>query len=219
MRKAFSRYPVALSVLFISLLTVSVVGLSAYFIDESTLKAWLNYFQLQSVTGVLLLAIIMILLLSIGMPRQLSAFSAGYCFGTVEGALLATGCATVACWITLTLARRFFSDVFSQKYPEKLNKISAFFATQTFIKAVIIRILPVGSNFLTNVLAGIAKSPVKPYVLGSGLGFIPQMMIFSMTGSGVKLAAYQQISSSVILLCVAALLGGYIYRKSNLSAL
>jgi len=63
-------------------------------------------------------------------------------------------------------------------YPQPLAKVSLFFSHDTFLKALIIRLLPAGSNFLTNVLAGTARSPFKPYVLGTAIGFLPQMTIF-----------------------------------------
>lgn len=210
-----------LAILAISLITASALLLSAYYIDEHKLKIWLDAITSGSSNRltIAVLALVFTSLLTIGLPRQLAAFSAGYCFGTIEGLIFATCCATVACWLTLTLAKHFFADTFSRNYPDKLEKVHHFFAKQTFIKAVIIRFLPFGSNFLTNVLAGIAKSPVKPYVLGSGLGFIPQMYIFALAGSGVKLAAYQQIYVSVALLAVALLLGAILYRSSKFSSL
>ena len=88
-----------------------------------------------------------------------------------------------------------------------------FFATHTFSKALVIRLLPAGSNFLTNILAGLANIKTTAYVAGTCLGFIPQMLIFSLLGAGVKVGEQQQILLSVVLLVVALLFGYLLYRK------
>jgi uncharacterized membrane protein YdjX (TVP38/TMEM64 family) len=166
--------------------------------------------------GVLWLTLILSLLLSVGLPRQVAAFSLGYLYGIGWGVLLATLTATIACIITLQFSRYFFSSIVRKSYPKQLYAVVKFFATETFTKALIIRLLPAGSNFLTNVLAGLAKVNKTPYVLGSCLGFIPQMFIFSMLGSGIQLAERQQIFISLALLLIATLLSIYLYKKSQL---
>ena len=60
-------------------------------------------------------------------------------------------------------------------------------------------------------LAGMARVSVKPYLLGSFLGFIPQMIIFAMAGNGVRLESNQQILISGMLFFVAILLSTSLY--------
>jgi uncharacterized membrane protein YdjX (TVP38/TMEM64 family) len=129
--------------------------------------------------------------------------------------VLATLSAVLGCILTLIIARRLLANIIARHYPQPLAKVSLFFSYNTFLKALIIRLLPAGSNFLTNVLAGTARSPVKPYVLGSALGFIPQMSIFALMGAGLQVDGQQQLIISLILLVIALLLGAYLYRKSQ----
>ena len=178
------------------------------------IQNYLNTIIPNTLFGALLFVLILTPAMAVGLPRQIAALSAGFLFGASLGIVLATISAVLGCLVTLILARKFFANIIERNYPQQLAKVSHFFSHNTFLKALIIRLLPAGSNFLTNVLAGTACSPVKPYILGSALGFIPQMTIFSLMGAGLQVNGQQQLIISVILLVIALLLGGYLYRKT-----
>jgi uncharacterized membrane protein YdjX (TVP38/TMEM64 family) len=184
-------------------------------LKNNNLQPLLDEFIPQGYLGTFMVLVVLSLLTSIGLPRQVAAFSCGYIFGTFFGTLLATLAATLGCMLTLFMARVLFRKKVLNAYPEKLNQVSLFFSTDTFSKAFIIRLLPAGSNFLTNVLAGIAKVNPQHYVAGTCLGFIPQMAIFSLLGAGVKVAEGQQILLSLILFIVALTLGYLLYKKEK----
>ncbi|ARD44087.1 VTT domain-containing protein [Colwellia sp. PAMC 21821] len=179
------------------------------------IQNYLNTIIPNTLFGALLFVLILTPAMAVGLPRQIAALSAGFLFGASLGMVLATISAVLGCLVTLILARKFFANIIERNYPQQLAKVSHFFSHNTFLKALIIRLLPAGSNFLTNVLAGTARSPVKPYILGSALGFIPQMTIFSLMGAGLQVNGQQQLIISVILLVIALLLGGYLYRKTH----
>ena len=179
------------------------------------IQNYLNTIIPNTLLGALLFVLILTPAMAVGLPRQIAALSAGFLFGASLGIVLATISAVLGCLVTLILARKFFANIIERNYPQQLAKVSHFFSHNTFLKALIIRLLPAGSNFLTNVLAGTARSPVKPYILGSALGFIPQMTIFSLMGAGLQVNGQQQLIISVILLVIALLLGGYLYRKTH----
>lgn len=210
-KKAAVKLAVLVSVVSILL---AVIILTALFGNYSeNIQQYLNDLIPNTTLGALTFVLILTLAVAIGLPRQIAALSAGYLFGISYGILLATLSAILGCTLTLIVARKLFSNVISKHYPEQLIKVSDFFASNTFLKALIIRLIPAGSNFLTNVLAGTAKSPVKPYILGSAIGFIPQMSVFSLMGAGLKINSQQQVIVSVILLAIAMILSGYLYRK------
>jgi len=138
----------------------------------------------------------MFLLLSvstaIGLPRQIAAFSAGYFFTFAIGVTLATLATTMGCLITYLASQHGLYQIAEKKFPAKVKSIQTFLSEATFVKALVIRILPLGSNFLTNIVAGATKTPLIPYVSGSFIGFIPQMVLFALIGSGVSISAAQQ---------------------------
>ncbi|MFT5295133.1 MAG: putative membrane protein YdjX (TVP38/TMEM64 family) [Colwellia sp.] len=205
------------------LILTSFIGVALFFgvffsldvLKNANLQPLLDQYIPQGYLGYVAALTLLAILTSIGLPRQVAAFSCGYIFGITYGTLIATLAATIGCMLTLFIAKTFFRQKVLNAYPEKLNRISTFFATHTFSKALIIRLLPAGSNFLTNVLAGTANIKFIPYVSGTCVGFIPQMLIFSLLGAGVKVGEQQQIILSLCLLIVALTFGYWLYRKEK----
>jgi len=185
--------------------------LISQYLTNQQVSNFLEAYMPQSDVAALYLFIVLSFATSLSLPRQVAAFSAGYILGMWQGILIATLAATLGCFITLTFARIFLHKKLNNKYPEQIAKLSRFFAHQTFIKTLIIRILPAGSNFITNMLAGVAQVPIKPYLLGSSVGFLPQMVVFSMAGNGVRLADEQQLLLSGVLFLLALLLSAALY--------
>lgn len=160
-----------------------------------------------------LLFIFLSLATSVGLPRQIAALVAGINLGAFIGVVVATLAATFGCLITFSVARYLLSNSISRKYPSKLEKLTAFLGEQTFLKAIVIRILPLGSNFITNIIAGVSKVSMPAYVSGSFVGFIPQMIIFSLAGSGIRLGAKNELIASATLFVIALLLTTYLVKK------
>lgn len=166
----------------------------------------------QSVINIILLFGFLALATSCGLPRQIAALVAGINLGAITGAIVATLAATLGCWLTFTLSRYVLSQKISAKYPKKINKLSDFIGKKTFLKTIVIRLLPIGSNFLTNIVAGVSKVSMKAYVSGSFVGFIPQMVIFSLAGSGIRLGAKNELIASGILFLIALALTAYLVK-------
>ena len=214
MIKNKSTFKLALLTTVASLL-LAITLATIFFGDYGvSIQLYLNALIPKTLTGALTFILLLTPALAIGLPRQIAALSAGFLFGAGFGVLLATISAIVGCLITLLLARKLLSNLVEQQYPEPLAKVSYFFSHHTFIKALIIRLVPAGSNFLTNVLAGTARTPISPFIFGSAVGFIPQMTIFSLMGAGLQVNGQQQLMLSVVLLFMALLLSGYLYRKN-----
>lgn len=214
MIKNKSTFKLALLTTVASLL-LAITLATMFFGDYGvSIQLYLNALIPKTLTGALTFILLLTPALAIGLPRQIAALSAGFLFGAGFGVLLATISAIVGCLITLLLARKLLSNLVEQQYPEPLAKVSYFFSHHTFIKALTIRLVPAGSNFLTNVLAGTARTPISPFIFGSAVGFIPQMTIFSLMGAGLQVNGQQQLMLSLVLLVMALLLSGYLYRKN-----
>jgi uncharacterized membrane protein YdjX (TVP38/TMEM64 family) len=164
----------------------------------------------------LLLFIFLSLATSIGLPRQIAALVAGINLGALIGAIVATLAATLGCLITFSIARYLLSTRITRKYPNQLTKLSDFLGEKTFLKAIVIRILPLGSNFITNIIAGVSKASMPAYVSGSFVGFIPQMIIFSLAGSGIRLGEKNELIASTILFIIALVLTVYLVKKHKI---
>ena len=193
-------------------LTLAMLLLGDY---GMSMQNYLHTLIPSTLLGGLIFTLLFTPAMALGLPRQVAALSAGFLFSAGYGMVLATVAAVLGCLITLVLARKLFANKVQDYYPQKLAKVSKFFCQNTFLKALIIRLLPAGSNFLTNILAGTAGSPIKPYVLGSALGFMPQMTIFALMGAGLQVNGQQQLIISIVLLVIALLLSSYLYRKTR----
>ncbi|XPF92831.1 TVP38/TMEM64 family protein [Colwellia sp. RE-S-Sl-9] len=189
--------------------------LSITLFTQDSFQHYLLSFTPNNIYSTFILLTMLVGLSCIGVPRQVIAFTCGYFFSVILGVLYATFTVTIAAYITYKLASIFQHSYIATKYKTQLIQLHNFLSVNTFSKTLIIRLLPVGSNFLTNILAGIANVPLSPYILGSCVGFIPQMIIFSLAGSGVKLAESTHIIAAVILFIIASLLGWRLHKSNN----
>jgi len=78
---------------------------------------------------------------------------------------------------------------------------------------VLIRLLPVGSNLLTNLAAGISSIRPAPFFSGTLLGYLPQTLVFALVGSGVHIAPTLKLSLAIGLFLISGALGAYLYRR------
>lgn len=150
---------------------------------------------------------------AVGLPRQAVAFMAGYAFGIAWGTLISVLAAALGCILTFVVARFLARDLVAHKFPDKLKRMDAFLSENTFTTTLLIRFLPVGSNVLTNMLAGVSRAHAVPFVAGSAIGYIPQMLIFALVGSGFAVEPGARLVVSIILFAASGALGVWLYRR------
>lgn len=157
-----------------------------------------------------------------GLPRQLVCFLAGVAFGGVYGTLLGTLASGLGCLLCAGYARLLGRQSVTRLLGKRLAKADAFLRYSPFRTALTIRLIPVGSNLLTNLVAGVSSIPLGPFVLGSTLGYLPQSLVFALFGSGMnaesRLGLILSVGTSVVLLAASAWLGISIYRKYKAAA-
>ncbi len=153
------------------------------------------------------------LLTAVGLSRQAVAFMGGYAFGLAYGAGLSVLAAAIGCAMTFCYARFFARETIASKFSDRIRRVDAFLSENPFVMTLLIRFLPMGSNFLTNLAAGVSGVSGVVFVAASAVGYIPQMVIFALVGSGVHLDTGYGIGLSVILFIASGLLGVHLYRK------
>lgn len=150
---------------------------------------------------------------SLGLPRQVVAFLGGYAFGFVGGTLLGMLAVLLACMMSFSygrMARRFFGV---SGVPERFRRLAAFVDGHTFSTTLMIRLLPAGSNLLLNLAAGLGGIRALPFFAGSALGYVPQMLIFALLGSGVAIDPTVRIGVGVVLFLMSGMLGVQLYQR------
>ena len=152
---------------------------------------------------------------AIGMPRQIVCFLGGYAFGVIEGTALALLASVSGCILAFFYARFIGRGLIARRFSRQTQKIDAILNSNPLTMALIIRLLPVGSNLVTNLAAGLSNIRALPFFAGSALGYLPQTIIFGLLGSGVQLEAELRIAFSAALFVIAGLLGVVLYRRAK----
>jgi uncharacterized membrane protein YdjX (TVP38/TMEM64 family) len=201
--------------IFRGLLVMVLLVLLAWFVqdvlDKDRVDALVGD---RGVTGMLLFVSLCALLGSIGLSRQVIAFLGGYAFGFSNGFMLSMLAVVGACITTYTLSRGVLRRFLSGRLPARVRRIDRFLHENTFSMSMLLRLLPLGSNWMINIAAGVSSVKKRPFFLGSALGYIPQMLIFSLLGSGTRVDQFWQVAIAMALFVLAAVLGVVLYRKA-----
>ena len=152
-------------------------------------------------------------LTAIGFSRQAVAFMGGYAFGLPYGIGISLVATAIGCSLTFYYARFLGHDAIVRRFSKRIQHIDAFLSDHPFTMTLLIRFLPVGSNVLTNVAAGLSSVSGIVFVIASAIGYIPQTVIFALLGSGFNLDTWHNIGLSVLLFIASGLIGVHLYRK------
>ena len=149
----------------------------------------------------------------VGLPRQVLSFLGGYAFGFMAGTALALLSTVGGCVGAFYYARFLGRQPVLARFPGRIRKIDAFLSDNPLSMTLLIRLLPVGSNLVVNLGAGVSGIGAAAFLAGSAIGYPPQTMVFTLLGSGINVEPSLRISLSVVLFVVSALLGVSLYRK------
>lgn len=141
-----------------------------------------------------------------GGPRQLIAFAFGFALGEWEGALIATLATMGGASLCYLISRWTLQAFLSRRFPRQMDAFNAFLNQGAWQKIMAIRLAPVGSNLLTNALAGATRTRFYPFLIGSALGYLPQTLAFSFAGAGFGISGTGRAWIGVGLFALAALL-------------
>ena len=150
---------------------------------------------------------------AVALPRHVVSFLGGYAFGVLLGVLLALIGTVIGCIVTFFYARVVGRPLVSARLGARVQRVEDFLAAHPFWMTVLIRLLPVGNNFATNLAAGVSRVPAIPFFLGSALGYVPQTLVFALAGSGVEVGAAWRIGIAVALFLVSGVIGAWLYRR------
>lgn len=150
---------------------------------------------------------------AVGFPRQAVCFLAGYAFGLSGGVFLSSLASIFGCIFCFFYARLLGRDLVLHKFAARVRRIDDFLHENPLTMAVLIRFLPVGSNLLTNLLAGVSSVRPIPFFVGSIVGYLPQTIVFVLLGSGIQVDPMLRVSLSVALFGASGVLGVYLYKR------
>ncbi len=153
------------------------------------------------------------LMAGVGLPRQIVSFLGGYAFGVTLGTGIALLATVIGCIAAFTTSRLMGRDLIGPRLPVRIRRADDYFRDNTFAMTLLIRLLPVGSNIVLNLAAGVSSVRAVPFFSGSAIGYIPQTLVFALLGSGVTVDPEIRISLSILLFLISAVMGVALYRR------
>lgn len=174
-----------------------------------------RYLQSAGPIGVILMLALASLSISVGLPRQLFAFVFGFAYGIYAGFALAVIGAILGCALTYYAVRYLFARRFQNRFPEVQATLESWVKEDAFLKIVIVRFQPLGTNLITNICAGLIPLHAATFFSGSSIGFLPQSLVFSMLGAGLRVGSATQIWISLALLGVSLLLALVVFKRAS----
>src|SRR5512139_754826 len=158
-------------------------------LGSSVNEAWIDArVRGHGVNGALLFLLMGGLFTAIGLPRQIIAFLGGYAFSVGLGTLFGALAALLGCMLSFGYARFFGKGLLRARLGERAGRFDRFIHDHPFSMTVLVRLLPVGNNLLTNLAAGISSIRPLSFFSGTLLGYLPQTRVFALVGSGAHIA-------------------------------
>lgn len=195
-------------------LVLIVVLIRTLGLDEVLDETWIDhYVRGQGASGMMIFIAAGGFFTAIGLPRQLIGFLGGYAFDVSTGTGVAVAAAVVGCAVTFYYARFLGRDIVASRFPGKVKRVDDFLSENPFSMTLLIRFLPIGSNLITNLAAGVSRVSGPAFIAGSAVGYIPQTLIFALIGAGIKVDPATNIAVAVCLFIFSGILGVYLYRR------
>ncbi|MDR2076600.1 MAG: VTT domain-containing protein [Desulfovibrio sp.] len=199
--------------LFFALSVAAVVLLRFLNLDDILDEEWADlHLRGQGGAGILLFVALAAALSPLGFPRQALAALGGYAFGAVPGIAWCSLGLAGGCMCGFFYSRLLAHAALRRRFGQRIRKLDAFLSRGPFLMSMAIRCLPVGNNALTNIAAGLTSIPAHAFIAGSAVGYLPQTVIFSLIGSGVRVDPGARLSLAALLFVLASYLGYRVYR-------
>ena len=181
--------------------------------DADTLTRFVDdHIRTHGVWGKVVFVLLAGVLTCFGLPRQLISFAGGYAFGMILGTVTATLGSTLGCVLSFSYARFVARGSVERRFARQVGKVNALLLGAPLTMTVGLRLLPVGNNLLTSLLAGVSRISALPFFLGSCLGYVPQNLIFALLGSGIRVDPFWRGMLSSVLFVVSSLIGWWLYH-------
>jgi uncharacterized membrane protein YdjX (TVP38/TMEM64 family) len=169
------------------------------------------------IRGPAMFLLVATVLTAIGLPRQIPAFVAGYAFGPWYGVVIALVSQIMAASADFIWARAVGQAFVRRRFGRVLVKVDAMLDAQPFIATLTLRLMPVGSNILLNLGAGLSSVRALPFLTASLIGFIPQTVVFALIGRGSAPSHTHILALGLVMFGLSAILGVFLLRRSRVA--
>ncbi len=189
-------------------------------LGASSAQSTLNNLLAQGgIRGPAMFLLLATFLTAIGLPRQIPAFMAGLTFGPWYGTAIALVSQIMACSLDFIWARAIGQDFVRRRFGKILTRVDHTLSAQPFIATLTLRLMPVGSNILLNLAAGLSSVRALPFLAASAIGFIPQTVIFAMFGQGSAPSHAHMLLLGGAMFAASAALGFLLLRRTRVRSI
>lgn len=168
--------------------------------------------QNQGMEGMALFVLIAAVAHGVGIPRLWACALAGAAYGAVQGAAVAQVGTLMGAVINFMVGRWVLRGPVKRRMPERLRPWFDRFAQDGFKWAFYVRLFPLSNATLMNLMCGASKMRFLDFVGGTGLGYIPLTIAFSLFGSAAAKQQGWQIALGAGLFAVV-LVGRWVYKR------
>jgi uncharacterized membrane protein YdjX (TVP38/TMEM64 family) len=129
------------------------------------------------------------------------SISGGFLFGAWLGALYVLIGATLGATAVFLIAKTALGEPLKAKAGPWLDKMAAGFQENALSYLLVLRLVPLFPFFIVNLVPAFLGVRLGTYVLGTALGIIPGILVFTFTGAGIGsvLDAGETFSVSAVL--------------------
>ena len=106
----------------------------------------------------------------------------GFLFGSVLGTVLVNIGATLGATCAFLAARYVLRDWVEKKFSARVESIQAGFAENAFNYLLTLRLIPLFPFFLVNLVSGLTRINLIPYIVATSIGIIPGTFVFAFAG-------------------------------------
>ncbi|MBB6453681.1 putative membrane protein YdjX (TVP38/TMEM64 family) [Salirhabdus euzebyi] len=150
-------------------------------------------------------------------PFVVPAGITGASFGILTGSMIIVVGVMVGTILMFLMARYGFQD-FAQKVLskyEKARQYEEFFERNAFITILSLRVFPVIPTPIVNILCGVSKVKLYTYTIGSLLGKLPRIIIFTVAGYQATENMFSTTVIYIVYFLVMAIVVGHTLKQQN----
>lgn len=172
-------------------IAIRVFGLGHYITFEDVKRNRDHLRRLVSGRYVLFLAgfifsYVLISSFAIPFAAEPLSLAGGLMFGTLPAAIYINIGATAGASISFLLSRYLFRDWAQQRFHAKLVRFNREVEKNGARYLLSLRLMPLVSFVLVDVLSGMTKIPVKTFIWTTSVGILPASLIYSYAGSRLR---------------------------------
>ena len=162
----------------------------------------LNFIKSNNLISILLFfslfTVLWVILLGFGSPIALVG---GFIFGKWLGTFIVTVSLSIGSLFLYIIGIFFFYDLIKKKFLNRFSYLEKTFKKKELLVMIIFRFVGIVPFSIANLLPVIFNIKYQNYFLGTFIGIIPSIFIFSSLGSGIASAIYQfEVTPSFITL-------------------